>query len=81
MKIKARFFALYRELTGKALDEFEVDAPATAGQFREEVVRRYPALKPYFASATMAVNAEYAAAETGLKDGDEVAFFPPLSGG
>ncbi|MBI4332138.1 MAG: molybdopterin converting factor subunit 1 [Chloroflexi bacterium] len=81
MKIRVRFFALLRELTGKGVDEFEVKSPATAGAFREEVLRRYPALKDYLEHVTMAINAEYAGTEAQLKDGDEVAFLPPLSGG
>lgn len=81
MKIKARFFALFRELSGKGVDEFEVAGPITAGAFKQDVIRRYPAIKDYFEHVTMAVNAEYAGMEQELKDGDEVAFFPPLSGG
>ncbi len=81
MKIKARFFALFRELAGKPVDEFEVISPATSGDFKRDVVRRYPVLKDYFEHVTMAVNADYAGTETALKEGDEVAFFPPLSGG
>lgn len=72
---------MFREVTGKGVDEFEVKAPFTAGDFRKEVVRRYPPLQDYFEHVTMAVNTEYAGPEALLKDGDEVAFFPPLSGG
>lgn len=81
MKVKARFFALFREVTGKGLEEVEIEGPITVGAFQERIARRYPKLRDYFGHATVAVNAEYAQAGQKLKDGDEVAFFPPLGGG
>ena len=36
---------------------------------------------PYATNTLAAVNFEYASVETMLKDGDEVAFFPPITGG
>ena len=81
MKVKARFFALFREVVGKGLDEVEIEGPITVGAFQERIAQRYPKLTDYFAHVTVAVNAEYAARDQKLKDGDEVAFFPPLSGG
>ncbi|HKB27622.1 MAG TPA: molybdenum cofactor biosynthesis protein MoaE, partial [Candidatus Limnocylindrales bacterium] len=43
--------------------------------------RRFPAIAPGRAYVRFARNAAYAPAETGLADGDEVAFIPPVSGG
>src|SRR4029077_13614278 len=40
-----------------------------------------PRMKESLASLAVAVNQEYAGAETGLKSGDEVALLPPVSGG
>ena len=45
------------------------------------LTEEYPALAPYSASVSCAVNEEYAKLTTRLKDGDEVAFLPPVSGG
>ncbi len=59
----------------------EVEGPITVGAFQERVAQHYPKLRDYFDHVTVAVNAEYAARDHKLKDGDEVAFFPPLSGG
>jgi molybdopterin synthase sulfur carrier subunit len=36
---------------------------------------------PFATNTLAAVNHEYASVETVLKDGDEVAFFPPITGG
>jgi molybdopterin converting factor small subunit len=42
--------------------------------------RRYPRL-PWPAGTMLAVNQEYAGEKTVLRDGDEVAVIPPVSGG
>ncbi|GEN33995.1 MULTISPECIES: molybdopterin converting factor subunit 1 [Aneurinibacillus] len=55
------------------------------GMSTEDVKRwlgeRYPALVPRIPAAMVAVNQEFAAGSAALKDGDEVAFIPPVSGG
>ena len=84
MKITVRYFALLRERMGC---ESEVlawdDAEPTVGHLRACLADRVPALSPLLRDGTflVAVNREYAAADTVLKDGDEVALFPPVTGG
>jgi len=45
------------------------------------LTERYPALKPLGDSRVLAVNHEHVPLDHPLQDGDEVAFFPPVSGG
>lgn len=57
---------------------------STTKVLREVIVERLPGLKPVAATVTLAVNQEYIDPEqdeTLLKEGDEVAFIPPISGG
>ena len=58
-------------------------AEPTVGRLREHLADRAPALADFLRGGTLlvAVNREYAAATTVLKDGDEVALFPPVTGG
>jgi molybdopterin synthase catalytic subunit len=82
MLVRVRLFAMLRERTGRDSIELQLaqgatvaDALAALSQ-REplgELVRRLP--------LRMAVNRDYAAADTTLRDGDELALIPPVSGG
>jgi molybdopterin converting factor small subunit len=45
------------------------------------LVREFPDLAGYERSISVAVNADYARMDQAVRDGDEVAFLPPVSGG
>ena len=44
-------------------------------------IRKFPVLETHRKSALFALNSEFAQADTPVHEGDEVAFFPPVSGG
>jgi molybdopterin converting factor subunit 1 len=81
MLVTVRLFARLRELAGASELEQELPAEANAGTAWTALVGRYPALAAYGPAISCAVNEEYARFTTPLKDGDEVAFLPPVSGG
>lgn len=56
---------------------------SSVAKLREQIVVKLPGLKPVAATVTLALNQEYLDPEKDapLKDGDEVAFIPPISGG
>ncbi|MEJ7713989.1 MAG: molybdenum cofactor biosynthesis protein MoaE [Pyrinomonadaceae bacterium] len=56
-------------------------APATGASVFSEVIERYPLLARFGRSLLFAVNCEYAVLEREIEEGDEIAFFPPVSGG
>lgn len=81
--IKVKFFAILKQIL--RLDEVEVDA-ASVGTV-EELIDSLQARNPDFKKAlddsksAIAVNHDFARPDKVLKDGDEVAFIPPMSGG
>jgi len=80
MNVKVKFFALGRELVGRG--ELDMVLPEQAGvsALIESLKKDYPRFAQ-LNSYLIAVNMEYAAADTPLKEGDEVAIIPPVSGG
>lgn len=62
--------------------QLEGDKSSTS-ELRRRIAEQLPGLKPIASTVTLAVNQEYLQpdADAPLKDGDEVAFIPPISGG
>jgi molybdopterin converting factor subunit 1 len=81
MLVTIRLFARLRELAGTEELAREASGGATALTVWEALAREFPALEPYTSSISCAVNEEYAPWTTPLKEGDEIAFLPPVSGG
>lgn len=81
LAVRARLFAVQRELAGTRQVDLALPRGATLEDAWADVVRRYPALAPGRPYLRFARNGEYADAWTGLADGDEIAFIPPVSGG
>ncbi|SHO57476.1 molybdopterin synthase sulfur carrier subunit [Vibrio quintilis] len=80
--IKVLFFAQTREIIGQ--DEIEVEGPFESVQLlRESLAARSDkwALAMAPERLLMAVNQTIVPPETAISDGDEVAFFPPVTGG
>ncbi|WP_318453995.1 molybdopterin synthase sulfur carrier subunit [Photobacterium leiognathi] len=80
--IKVLFFAQVKELVGT--DSLEVDAVfATTDALRSELATRGDKWQLALESGKLlvAVNQTICSLDTPLTDGDEVAFFPPVTGG
>jgi molybdopterin converting factor subunit 1 len=76
-----KLFASLREAAGHSEIEWELAEGATVETLVTQLRKTLPALDDVFDHAWIAVNRHYAAPETSLHDGDEVALFPPVSGG
>ncbi len=77
MDIKVRYFASLRDRMGKGDESVHFDTDsATVGDLWNKVSSE--ALPE---SILVAVNMEYTDSNHVLKEGDEVAFFPPVTGG
>ena len=81
MSVTVRLFARLREIAGSDELVRPVAAPGTVADVWSGLATEWPALAPYAASLSCAVNAQYARMATPVHDGDEVAFLPPVSGG
>jgi molybdopterin converting factor subunit 1 len=79
--VTIRLFARLRELAGGPELSREAPDGSSAGDLWQTLVAEFPALGDYTGSISVAVNEDYARPATPLRDGDEVAFLPPVSGG
>src|ERR687886_1908325 len=81
VRVRVLFFGAAREA---AADEatLSLRARTTAREAFERLLEEYPQLRRFGPSLLVAVNQEYARdLEVELNDGDELALFPPVSGG
>lgn len=81
MNITVRFFAMFREQLGTGERAIEIPEGTTARQGFEVALTDAPALRRLANSVMLMVNQEYVNGEHVLKDGDELAIIPPVSGG
>ncbi len=79
MKIRVRYFALFREQAG--CDSETVNwSGGTAAELFRAMAEKHPLLQTQ-AAALVAINDEMSGWETDLNEDDEVLFFPPVAGG
>jgi len=81
MRVRVLFFGMLKDLVGKASDTLDLDQGASVADLLAHYETQIPRLRESLPSLALAVNQEYARAETKLKSNDEVAILPPVSGG
>jgi molybdopterin converting factor subunit 1 len=81
MRVTVRLFARLREIAGAAELTRELSPGATIAAVWRQLAGEFPELAQYERAVSSAVNADYARMDHVLRDGDEVAFLPPVSGG
>lgn len=81
IRATVRLFAAFRERVGASSMTVEVDAPATVENIWREVALRCPSIEPLRPVTRFAVDGVYAEQGDVVRDGAEIAFFPPMSGG
>lgn len=79
MSIKVKYFASLRERIGHSEDNLEIEnGNITVAELWEKLAGKHKNLPDNILTA---INMEYVKPDAEVKDGDEVAFFPPVTGG
>jgi MoaE-MoaD fusion protein len=81
MRVTVLFFGAARDAVGESQRELVVTGGTTSSQALAKLIEQFPALGRFGNSLLFAVNQEYAREDREVKDGDELAVFPPVSGG
>lgn len=80
MKCRIKAFGISREIIGSKILEMELPEGYPVADFKKDLFKKYPTLVE-LRSLYIAVNNEYAEEKAVLREGDEIALIPPVSGG
>src|SRR6267142_5771983 len=81
IKVRVLFFGAARDAAGHSEVDLSLPTPINAADAFQRVLSAYPELRRFGRSLLFAVNQEYAPTGCEVQDGDELAVFPPVSGG
>jgi molybdopterin synthase catalytic subunit len=82
MQIKILFFATLKDIAGQKRMLLDITGDnTTIDSVRQKLIELYPEMEANLKVAIVAVNEDYAFDDDIVKEGDELAFFPPVSGG
>ena len=81
IRVSVLFFGRLKDLASQAQDSADCPDSTTIEQLFAIYAARSPELAKYRSSVVASRNQEFAAWDTPLHSGDEVAFLPPVSGG
>ena len=81
VRVKVLFFGRLRELIGVSEEVGELLEGATLADLFARYAERFPRLAEFRGSMVVSRNQEFAAWDSRVAAGDEIAFLPPVSGG
>jgi MoaE-MoaD fusion protein len=81
VRVRLLTFASIQDIVGSRQIELELPEGSTVQDLHAHLEAKFPRIAGYRSILLTAVNEEYANPETTISDGDEVAVFPPVSGG
>jgi molybdopterin synthase catalytic subunit len=79
--VRVLFFGAARDAVGQSEVIISLNGPAKSADAFKQVLAAFPELNRFGRSLLFAVNEEYASADREVQNGDELALFPPVSGG
>jgi molybdopterin converting factor subunit 1 len=81
MRIRLLYFAVLRDIIGKSEEVIDMPEGTRAQELWNRLRDKHDQLAGYDKPPMTAVNESYVPADEPLREGDEVAFIPPVAGG
>jgi molybdopterin converting factor subunit 1 len=81
MRIDLHYFATMRTLAGVKQEQIELPLGTTVGHLKIHLANRYPEMADALGTCLVSVDRKIAQSEQVIQEGQEVAIFPPISGG
>ena len=81
--MRIKYFAWIKDITNKEYEIIESDYPKNIDELKIIICKSYPSLQKHINNNSLrfAINMEYESTNIKLEPDDEVAIFPPVSGG
>ena len=81
--MKIKYFAWIKDITNQEEEEINATQIKRLSELKKFIIKKYPDLKKHMEKEILrfAVNQEYVIEDINLGVDDEIAIFPPVSGG
>ncbi|MDP6336704.1 MAG: molybdopterin converting factor subunit 1 [Nitrospinaceae bacterium] len=81
--VTVKYFASLRTVAGKEEEQFDLGSETTLEKLSDEISKTAPKISEMIRGNNLMVSVNLDVVQSGaiIKDGDEVAFLPPFSGG
>ncbi|MDJ0592207.1 MAG: MoaD/ThiS family protein [Pleurocapsa sp. MO_226.B13] len=81
IKVKVKLFAIYQEVFNTPELDLVLPNRTNVGRVLQLLIEQKPQLAKWQDITRFGVNLQFVEADTLLRDGDEIVFIPPVSGG
>jgi MoaE-MoaD fusion protein len=81
VRVKVLFFGMLKDIVGRSEDQIEVADGARLESVFTRYAGQFPQLTDLEGSIVLACNREFCDRSAAIREGDEIAFLPPVSGG
>ena len=81
IQVTLKLFSVYQDVYGQPEQMVECPIGTTVGTLYDRLIAQHPSLARWRSVTRFGVNLDFVPPETVLRDGDEVVFIPPVSGG